>query len=129
MRIYRKAILFVALVAVNCALASEGRNSSENAEAAEKTKPDYKRYARFDARLEAVPEDPAIAKSVEIEPLIRSLGVQLKPGVEAPDFDLPALAVKENHKGDKMGAIGNDTVRLSAFRGRKPVALTLSGST
>ena len=129
MRMYKKAIILVALVAVNCAFASEGRSSSENAEAAEKTKPDYKRYARFDARLEAVPEEAAIAKSVEIEPLIRALSVQLKPGVEAPDFDLPVLAVKENDKGVKTGAIGNDTVRLSAFRGRKPVALTLSGST
>ena len=129
MRMYKKAILLVALVAANCALASEERNSSENAEAAENARPDYGRYARFDARLEPLPEDPAIAKSVEVEPLIRALGVQLKPGVEAPDFDLPVLRVEENDKGDKTGAIGNDTVRLSSFRGRKPVALTLSGST
>ncbi len=123
MRLYEKAILLVVLVGANCALASEQRNSSENAEA------DYKRYARFDARVEAVPQDPAIAKSVEIEPLIRALSVQLKPGVEAPDFDLPVLGVEENDAGEKTGVIGNDTVRLSAFRGKKPVALTLSGST
>ncbi len=129
MRMYKKAILLVALVAASCALASEERNSFENAEAAEKTKPDYKRYARFDARLEAVPEDPAIAKSIEIEPLIRSLSVQLKPGVEAPDFDLPVLVIKVDDQGEKSGAIGNGTVRLSSFRGKKPVALTLSGST
>lgn len=123
MRMREKAILLVALVAVNCGLASEQRNSSETAEA------DYKRYARFDAKIEAVPEDPAIAKSVEIEPLIRSLSVKLEPGVEAPDFDLPVLVIKENVAGRKIGTIGNDTVRLSAFRGKKPVALTLSGST
>ena len=129
MRMYKKAILLVVLVAANCALASEQRSSSENAEAAEKARPDYRRYARFDARAEAVPQDPAIAKSVEIEPLIRALSVKLEPGVEAPDFDLPVLVIKENDKGEKTGAIGNDTVRLSAFRGKKPVALTLSGST
>lgn len=129
MRMYKNAILLVALIAANCTLASEERNSSENAEAVEKARPDYGRYARFDARLEAVPEDPALAKSIEIEPLIRALGVQLKPGVEAPDFDLPVLRVGENDKGVKAGMIGNDTVRLSSFRGRKPVAITLSGST
>ena len=129
MRLYEKAILLVVLVGANCALASVQRSSSENAEASEKARPDYRRYAHFDARLEAVPDDPAIAKSVEIEPLIRALSVQLKPGVEAPDFDLPVLGVEENDKGEKTGVIGNDTVRLSAFRGKKPVALTLSGST
>ncbi len=123
MRTCKKAILLVVLVTGNCAFASEQRNSSETAEA------DYKRYARFDARVEAVPEDPAIAKSVEIEPLIRSLSVKLEPGVEAPDFDLPVLVIKESVAGKKIGAIGSDTVRLSAFRGKKPVALTLSGST
>ena len=123
MRTCKKAILLVVLVAGNCAFASEQRNSPETAEA------DYKRYARFDARVEAVPQDSAIAKSVEIEPLIRSLSVKLEPGVEAPDFDLPVLVIKENVAGKKIGTIGNDTVRLSAFRGKKPVALTLSGST
>jgi hypothetical protein len=123
MRMHEKAILLVALVAANFAFASEQRNSSENAEA------DYRRYARFDARIEAVPDDPAVAKSIEIEPLIRSLSVKLEPGVEAPDFDLPVLVIKENVAGKKIGRIGNNTVRLSAFRGKKPVALTLSGST
>ncbi len=123
MRMHEKAILLVALVAANFAFASEQRNSSETAEV------DYKRYARFDARIEAVPQDPAIAKSVEIEPLIRALSVRLKAGIEAPDFDLPVLVIKENLAGKKIGTIGNNTVRLSAFRGKKPVALTLSGST
>ena len=70
-----------------------------------------------------------MAKSIEVEPLIRGLGVQLEPGVEAPDFDLQVLLVEENDKGEQIGAVGNDTVRLSSFRGRKPVALTFSGST
>ena len=123
MRTCKKAILVAALVAANCAFASEQRGSPDNAEAG------YRRYARFDARVEAVPADPAIAKSVEIEPLIRSLSVKLEPGVEVPDFDLPVMVIKENDNGEKIGAIGNATVRLSAFRGKKPVALTLSGST
>ena len=129
MRVYEKAILIVALVVANCALASEERNSSENAAAAEKVKSDRVRYKRFDARLQPVPEDSSVAKSIEIEPLIRSLGVKLEPGVEAPDFDLPVLLVEENDTGEKTGAVGNDTVRLSSFRGKKAVALTLSGST
>ena len=129
MRLCEKAILLVALVAANCALASEERNSSENAEAAEKVKSNRVRYRNFDARLQPVPEDSSVAKSVEIEPLIRSLGVKFEPGVEAPDFDLPLLLVEENDRGEKTGAVGHDTVRLSSFRGKKAVALTLSGST
>lgn len=125
----KKAVLLVALVAANCALASEERDSSENAEAAEKTDSDRVRYRHFDARLQPVPEDPSIAKSIEVEPLIRALGVRLEPGVEAPDFNLPVLLVEENDKGEKTGAVGNDTVRLSSFRGKKAVALTCSGST
>lgn len=123
MRKYEKVILLVAFVAGNFAFASEQRNSSENAEA------DYRRYARFDARVEAVPEDPAVVKAIEIEPLIRSLSVRLEPGVEAPDFDLPVLTIEKNAAGKKIGTVGNGTIRLSDFRGKKPVALTLSGST
>ena len=129
MKMYEKAILLVTLVATNCALASEQRNSSGNAEAAEKIKADRVRYGHFDARVQPLPKDPSLAKSIEVEPLIRALRVQLEPGVEAPDFDLPVLLVEENDKGEKIGAVGNDTIRLSSFRGKKPVALTLSGST
>jgi len=129
MRLYENAILIVALVAANCAFASEERNSSETADAAEKVKSNRVRYRNFDARLQPVPENSSVAKSLEIEPLIRGLGVRLEPGVEAPDFDLPVLLVEENDTGEKTGAVGNDTVRLSSFRGKKAVALTLSGST
>lgn len=129
MRVYKQTILLVALIAANCALASEERKPSENAGAAEKVKSNRVRYKRFDARLQPVPEDSSVAKSIEIEPLIRSLGIQLAPGVEAPDFELPLLVVVENDKGEKTGAVGDDTVRLSSFRGKKAVALTLSGST
>ncbi len=123
------AILLAALVAVNCALASEERNPSENAEAAEEIRSQLVRYRGFDARLQPVPKDSAIAKSLEIEPLIRGLGVRLEAGVEAPDFDLPVLRTEVDDKGAKTGAVGKDTVRLSSFRGKKPVAITLSGST
>lgn len=126
---YKRAILLVAIVAANCTLASEDRNSSDNASSAKMTRADRERYRKFDARLQPVPEDPALAKSLEVEPLIRALGLQLEPGVEAPDFDLPVLRVKVNDQGEKVGAVGDDTVRLSSFRGKKPVAITLSGST
>jgi hypothetical protein len=129
MRTYKKAILLVALMAANSALASEEPNSFEDAIAAEGIRLEREHYMHFDARLQPVPEDPSFAKSIEVEPLIRSLGVHLEPGVEAPDFDLPVLLVEENDQGEKRGAVGNDTVTLSSFRGRKPVALTFSGST
>ncbi len=129
MRVYKQTILLVAFIAANCALASEERNSPENAAAAKKTSSVRARYKHFDARLQPVPEDSSVAKSIEIEPLIRSLGIQLAPGVEAPDFELPLLLVGENDKGETIGAVGHDTVRLSSFRGKKAVALTLSGST
>lgn len=93
MKMYEKAILLVTLVATNCALASEQRNSSGNAEAAEKIKADRVRYGHFDARVQSLPKDPSLAKSIEVEPLIRALRVQLEPDVEAPDFDLPVLLV------------------------------------
>ncbi len=129
MTIYTNAILLTALVATNCTFASEERSIPKDAAPAEKPPPDYGGYRQYDPRVEPVPEDPPLAKAVEIEPLIRGLGVKLELGTEAPDFELPVLVVRENERNEKVGAIGNDTVRLSAFRGKKPVALTLSGST
>ncbi len=121
--------LLVALFAANCAFASEERSSSKNPEAAKKAISNRDRYRRYDARVQPVPEDPALEKALEIEPLIRGLGVQLKPGVEAPEFHLPVLLAEEHDEGVKRGAVGNDTLRLSSFRGKKAVALTFSGST
>jgi hypothetical protein len=129
MRVYGKAILLVALFAADCVFASDEGNASKNSEPAAQVKSDRDRYKHFDARIQPIPEDPSVAKAMEIEPLIRGLDVQLKPGVEAPDFDLPVLLVEENDEGEKIGVVGNDTVRLSSFRGKKAVALTLSGST
>lgn len=76
-----------------------------------------------------MPDDPADAKSVEIEPLIRRLGVRLKAGTPAPDFELPVLGTRRNDQGRTIGIVTSDTIQLSSFRGKKPVALTLSGST
>jgi len=96
------------------------------AAARKKPAPNYK---RFDARVRDIPKDPALAMGIEIEPLIRSLSAKLANGTEAPDFELPVLDVKENGKGKKIGIVGKKTIRLSNFRGDKPVALTMSGST
>ncbi len=90
------------------------------------TAPDYR---KFDARRQDIPKDPAVVMGLEIEPLIRSMAAKLANGTEAPDFELPVLDVKENDKGEKIGVVGKKTIRLSDFRGHKPVALTLSGST
>lgn len=96
------------------------------AAARKKPAPNYK---QFDARRQDIPKDPALAMGLEIEPLIRSLAAKLANGTEAPDFELPVLDVKGNDKSEKIGIVGKKTIRLSSFRGVKPVALAMSGST
>ena len=54
----------------------------------------------------------------------------LKLGQFAPDFELPKLTFKTNDTGKPIGVISEkDTVRLSSFRGKKPVCLIMSSYT
>jgi len=54
----------------------------------------------------------------------------LKLGQFAPDFELPKLALKTDDTGKPIGVISEeDTVRLSSFRGKKPVCLIMSSYT
>jgi hypothetical protein len=47
-----------------------------------------------------------------------------------PDFELPRLTIKTDETGKSVGIINErDTVRLSSFRGKKPVCLIMSSYT
>jgi len=48
----------------------------------------------------------------------------------APDFELPKLTFKTDDTGKPIGVISEkDTIRLSSFRGKKPVCLIMSSYT
>ena len=55
----------------------------------------------------------------------------LPPGSQAPDFHLARLIVQKHDDGRWTGRIGNknETVRLSAFRGKRPACLFFSSYT
>jgi len=54
----------------------------------------------------------------------------VKLGRFAPDFELPKLTFKTDYTGKPIGVISEkDTVRLSSFRGKKPVCLIMSSYT
>jgi hypothetical protein len=54
----------------------------------------------------------------------------VKLGQLAPDFELPKLTLKTDETGKPIGVISEkDTVRLSSFRGKKPVCLIMSSYT
>jgi len=54
----------------------------------------------------------------------------VKLGQFAPDFELPRLTLKTDETGKPIGVISEkDTVRLSSFRGKKPVCLIMSSYT
>ena len=51
-------------------------------------------------------------------------------GEFAPDFELPILTFKTDAAGKTVGVISDDdTVRLSTFRGKKPVCMIMSSYT
>ncbi|UCF16647.1 MAG: hypothetical protein JSW59_04125 [Phycisphaerales bacterium] len=55
---------------------------------------------------------------------------KVKVGELAPDFELPRLVLKTDASGKNIGVISDDdTVRLSSFRGKKPVCLIMSSYT
>ncbi len=54
----------------------------------------------------------------------------VKLGQFSPDFELPKLTFKTDDTGKPIGVISEkDTVRLSSFRGKKPVCLIMSSYT
>jgi len=47
-----------------------------------------------------------------------------------PDFELPRLVIKTDETGKSHGIISEtDTVKLSSFRGKKPVCMVMSSYT
>ena len=52
-------------------------------------------------------------------------GPDLEAGMTAPDFELPRLKIAANGKA----TIGPEMVRLSSFRGKRPVVVVLSSYT
>ena len=54
----------------------------------------------------------------------------VKPGQFPPDFELPKLTFSTDAAGKPVGLISEkDTIRLSDFRGKKPVCLIMSSYT
>jgi hypothetical protein len=54
----------------------------------------------------------------------------VKVGQYAPDFELPRLTITTDPSGKPIGVISEtDTIRLSSFRGKKPVCLIMSSYT
>ena len=55
---------------------------------------------------------------------------KVKEGEFAPDFELPRLTFRTDAAGKTVGVINDkDTIRLSAFRGKKPVCMIMSSYT
>jgi hypothetical protein len=56
-------------------------------------------------------------------------GLQLQAGQPAPDFELPPLTFTRNEKGEQIGQIGKNKVKLSDFKGKAPVCIFSSSYT
>lgn len=60
----------------------------------------------------------------------RGYNPKIKIGEFPPDFELPRLTIKTDETGQSHGVINeNDTVKLSSFRGKKPVCMIMSSYT
>ena len=54
----------------------------------------------------------------------------IRRGEFPPDFELPKLVFRTDETGKTVGVINEkDTIRLSSFRGKKPVCLVMSSYT
>ena len=59
----------------------------------------------------------------------RSSRNTLKVGQSAPDFELPVLKFEKDKKGELVGKITDEKVKLSSFRGRQSVVVFFSSYT
>lgn len=55
--------------------------------------------------------------------------IALKVGGTAPDFELPGLTIEKDKDDKAVGKISEKKVKLSSFRGKKPVFLVFSSYT
>jgi len=53
----------------------------------------------------------------------------IKVGEPAPDFELPRLIITRDADGKPIGKVSQEKIRLSSFRGKKPVCLIMSSYT
>lgn len=78
-------------------------------------------------KREVVPEPK---KTPERPPRRRAPGEPaITLGQVAPDFQLPRLTIETTSEGKSIGKISTETVKLSSFRGKKPVFLIFSSYT
>lgn len=62
--------------------------------------------------------------------LPRGYNPKINIGEFPPDFELPRLVIETDETGKSVGVISEtDTVRLSSFRGKKPVCMIMSSYT
>jgi hypothetical protein len=54
---------------------------------------------------------------------------RLELGKPAQDFELPLLKWAEDEKGEKVGRITDEKIKLSSYRGKKVVCLFMSSYT
>ncbi len=60
----------------------------------------------------------------------RGYNPKINIGEFPPDFELPRLVIKTDETGKSQGVISEtDTVKLSSFRGKKPVCMIMSSYT
>ena len=63
-------------------------------------------------------------------PQPRGYNPKIRIGEFPPDFELPRLTLKTDEAGKPIGVISqNDTIRLSSFRGKRPMCLIMSSYT
>ena len=62
--------------------------------------------------------------------LPRGYNPKINIGEFPPDFELPRLVIETDETGKSVGVISEtDTVKLSSFRGKKPVCMIMSSYT
>ncbi|MBC8470310.1 MAG: hypothetical protein H8D56_12635 [Planctomycetes bacterium] len=60
----------------------------------------------------------------------RGYNPKINIGEFPPDFELPRLVIETDETGKSQGVISEtDTVKLSSFRGKKPVCMIMSSYT
>ncbi len=60
----------------------------------------------------------------------RGYNPKINLGEFPPDFELPRLVIETDATGKSQGVISDtDTVKLSSFRGKKPVCMIMSSYT
>ena len=81
----------------------------------------------FDKTLAENKEDVRGKKQGPIDKVSSGTGIEY--GREAPDFELPRLTIEKGKDGNAVGRISEKKVKLSSFRGKKPVFLVFSSYT